>query len=120
MSAEFFVFVTLWVVFVPANLYPVVYAFRPWWTTRQGQALMVKAIGNAILIDMILAYHTFGDFPGRQAMRVIGFSVFTLGMWFLLITLLTSRGARLYPPFAWDRIKARRQEQVRESESLDR
>lgn len=86
---------------VPVNLYPLFYAFRPWWITPQGRALMTKAVGNMILIDMILGFQLFGDYPGRTYVRLIGFGFFVVGTWWLLISLLTSPGAREYPPRSW-------------------
>lgn len=97
--------VVLWLIFlcVPAvNLYPLIYAFRPWRSTPQGRALMVKALGNVILIDMGVATLTFGeDYPGRGLIRVIGFTLFVLGINYLFWTLLTSPGAENYPPRSW-------------------
>lgn len=86
---------------IPVNLYPLFYAFRPWWITPQGRALMVKATGNMILIDMILGVQFFGDYPGRSYVRLIGFGFFVAGTWWLLLSLLASPGARRYPPRSW-------------------
>lgn len=85
------------------NLYPLFYAFRPWRSTRQGQALMVKALGNVIIIDLTVAYLLFGDYAGRDVLRVIGFSVFLVGINYLLGTLIFSEGASEYPPWSWRR-----------------
>lgn len=83
------------------NLYPAIYAARPWRSTRQGRALMIKAIGNMILIDMAFAAVVFGDYPYRDTIRIVGFSVFTAGIWYLFASLLTSPGAENYPPRTW-------------------
>lgn len=94
---------------IPANLYPAFYAFRPWWITPQGRALMVKAVGNAILIDMGLAVVVFGDdYPLRWLVRVIGFAIFGAGVWYLFIALLRSDRAGRYPPRSWWRRLRRR------------
>jgi hypothetical protein len=82
------------------NLYPLIYAFRPWRSTPQGRALMIKALGNVVLIDMSFAYIWFGDYPGRDAVRVVGFLLFAVGINYLFWTLMSSPGARDYPPFA--------------------
>lgn len=74
---------------VAVNAYVAMYLTRPWWTTSAGRALMVKAWGNVILIDLALATLIFGeDYPGRSVIRVIGMAAFTTGVWYLLIVLI--------------------------------
>ena len=73
---------------VPANLFPVVYAFRPWRVTIEGRALMVKAWGNLILIDLYLGVLWAGDYPGREVVRAAGLAAFTYGLWWLFLVLL--------------------------------
>lgn len=73
---------------IPVNIYPLVYLFRPWWTTAAGRALFVKAWGNLILIDLSLALTMFGDYPGRVIIRTIGLTLFMVGVWWLLAVLL--------------------------------
>lgn len=81
---------------VAVNLYVIIYFFRPWYTTPAGRALMVKAVGNFIIIDMSLAYALFGEYPGRDIVRVVGMTTFTTGMWYLLVVLLKT--PRYVPP----------------------
>ena len=89
---------------IPVNLYPVFYLFRPWRPTEQGRALMVKAWGNALLIDMRIATVTLGDdYPGRDVVRAVGFALFAVGNWLLLIALLRSDDDEMYPPRSWIR-----------------
>lgn len=94
---------------VAVNAYVALYLTRPWWTTNAGRALMVKAWGNVILIDLALATLIFGeDYPGRAVIRVIGMAAFTTGVWYLLIVLVrtprydrstsTGRPRRTPPP----------------------
>jgi hypothetical protein len=89
------------------NLYPIFYAFRPWRSTHQGQALMLKAIGNLIVLDVVLLYTAFGDYPLRNVVRIIGFSTFTMGVWYLLISLLIAPNSENYPPRSWLRRRRR-------------
>lgn len=97
-----------WVATIAANLYVAVYAFRPWRSTRQGEALMLKGWGNVILLNLSMAFLLFGyDYWGRDFFRVLGMTAFTTGICYLLFTLLTSPGAREYPPFRWRRRKSR-------------
>lgn len=105
--------IMLWILVAAApavNLYPIFYAFRPWRSTPQGRALMVKSLGNVIVIDVVLAYVVFGDYAGRDFVRVIGFGTFTVGIWYLLTTLLTAPGAGRYPPRSWFRRRHNRHE----------
>lgn len=69
---------------VPAFLYTLFYCFRPWTTTPQGRALMVKSWGNVILLGMAVAYALLGEYDARPVVRAIGFFIFTAGMWYLL------------------------------------
>lgn len=101
MSVEAVIEVMLIGCAIPVNLYPAFYAFRPWWSTPQGRALMTKAVGNMILIDMILGFQLFGDYPGRTYVRLVGFGFFVVGTWWLLLSLLASPGAHRYPPRSW-------------------
>lgn len=87
---------------VPAvNVYPFVLAFRPWRNSPQGQALMMKALGNVIVIDVVMATLLFGDYPFRDAIRLLGFTLFTCGVNYLATTLLVAPGAESYPPRSW-------------------
>lgn len=88
---------------LPVNLYPLFYAFRPWSSTPQGRALMVKAVSNAVLIDMGLATTVLGDYAGREAIRLVGFTLLVVGIWYLFVTLLRAPGAEDYPPRTWFR-----------------
>lgn len=96
------VMVLILVLAAPAvNLYPILYAFRPWRTTPQGRALMVKALGNVIVVDVVLAYLLFGDYPLRDPVRITGFGLFAVGVWALLISLIAAPGSGKYPPLSW-------------------
>lgn len=87
--------ITLVVAAVPVNAYPLVYATRPWYITGAGRALMVKAVGNMILIDLALATAMLGqDYPGRDVFRAVGFTVFTIGVWYLFVVLLKTGRSR--------------------------
>lgn len=102
-TADYLVLALLCLAAPAVNLYPLLYAFRPWRSTPQGRALMVKALGNVIVIDVVLAYLAFGDYPGRDVVRVVGFGLFAAGIWYLFISLLTSPGSVNYPPRSWMR-----------------
>jgi hypothetical protein len=93
----------------PVNLYAVFYTLRPWAITAQGRALWVKAMGNVIVIDTAVAFFLFGEYPGRDFIRVVGMSMFMAGMWYLLLALLFSPGADRYAPWSWFRRRKARQ-----------
>ena len=38
----------------PATLFPILYAFRPWYRSLIGRALMTHSVGLALLIDISL------------------------------------------------------------------
>lgn len=86
---ETIVLVELVIAAVACNVYPLVYAFRPWRATNAGRALMVKAIGNVILVDLSVALVIFGpEYFGRDLARIVGLGFFATGVWYLLIVLL--------------------------------
>lgn len=101
MNADEIILVILIASLPAVNLYPLIYAFRPWASTRQGRALMLKALGNFVLLDMVAAYAFFGDYPFRDAIRITGFGLFAAGINYLFWTLITSPGADDYPPRSW-------------------
>lgn len=43
---------TIYVSTVPAVAFPILYAFRPWWRSPIGRALMTKGVGIALLFGM--------------------------------------------------------------------
>ena len=66
---------------VPATLFPIVYSRRPWRASFLGRALMVKATGLALLIDISLLYVQFGDdYPYRQLVRAAVYTLITTGI----------------------------------------
>ena len=87
-----------------AVLYTGLYLFRPWRSTAQGRALMVKTLGNVFLLGLGSATLALGrDFPLRDSFRLAGMSLFVVGYWLLLRSLWTSPGAEDYPPRSWFR-----------------
>jgi hypothetical protein len=89
-------------ILTPGSLaYVFFYAFRPWRSTQQGRALMVKAVSNALLLVMALMFVIFDDYPGREVIRLVGLCLLTVGTYYLLSSLLFSPGARQYPPWTW-------------------
>lgn len=76
---------------VPATLFPVVYATRPWYRTMIGRALMTMSVGMALLVDISLLYRFFGDdYPGRDAVRLIVFGIIAAGLWYQFLALLAT------------------------------
>lgn len=39
-----------------ATLFPVLYSFAPWWSTRLGRALMLQGIAFALALDLTLLF----------------------------------------------------------------
>lgn len=74
---------------LPANLYPIFYAFRPWYSTRAGRALMVRAVGDLLIFDLSLAALAFGPlYPGHVALGYVAVGAFCAGIWFLFVVLM--------------------------------
>lgn len=71
-----------------ANIYLILYSFRPWRSTGAGRALMTKTVGNVILLNMILFGLIWPDYPYRWVVRNIGLIVFDAGLIYLTIVLI--------------------------------
>lgn len=72
-----------------ATCFPIVYAFRPWRDSLIGRALMTKAVGVALLIDLSIAYQILGDnYPGRDYVRLGVYSLIVIGIWFQFIAMI--------------------------------
>jgi membrane-bound metal-dependent hydrolase YbcI (DUF457 family) len=105
---ETYIVVALWVAAPASLLYAFLYFFRPWYSTPQGQALMLKSVGTAILLGMGLAATMWPHYPFRDEVRVLAFTLWAVGIVYLLGTLLFSPGSRRYPPWSWLRKLKRR------------
>lgn len=82
-----------WLVFaaLPAViLYPTIYGFTsPWWTSWIGRALLVKAIGVAILVGFSALYQAFGpNYWGRDVVRISGMTLACIGFYAALFALI--------------------------------
>lgn len=72
----------------PATMFPIVYAFRPWRRTLIGRALMTKAVGLALLIDISIIYQVLGDdYPYRNVVRVAVYALVVTGIWVQFIAM---------------------------------
>lgn len=90
MTAEG-LFIALSYIAMPAALaYPIIYgALTPWWRTWVGWALLLKALGVAILLSQISLFHAFGpDYAGRETVRLVGMSLVAAGVWLALVAML--------------------------------
>lgn len=79
-----------------------IYAFRRWWATPQGRALMVKSLGNSFLLGLGAVTIVLGqNFHGRGTIRLVGMTLFSFGLCYLLHGLLFAPGAERFPPRSW-------------------
>lgn len=89
MSADTLAVILVALAAPPATLFPFVYATRPWYRSLLGRALMTKAIGIALLIDISLLYNWLGDdYALRDVVRLTVYSLITCGVWFQFIALV--------------------------------
>lgn len=85
---------------IPATAFPILYGFRSaWWIHPIGRALMTKAIGMALLIDITVIYALFGDeYPGRHLVRAIVYTLIVAGLYYQTAVLISiQRAARRNP-----------------------
>lgn len=77
----------------PATLFPILYAaWFPFWKNTLGRALMTKAVGVALLMDLAVAYFLFGDdYALREAARVMTYGLIAAGLWWQLWSIVKIR-----------------------------
>lgn len=89
-------------------MFPIVYAFRPWRQSAIGRALMVKAVGMALLIDISIIYNVLGDnYPLRNLVRVIVYALIVVGIWSQFIAMLRAGKKRDDEHAEQDRLSAK-------------
>lgn len=77
---------------IPANGFPILYStFYKWWLNPIGRALMTKAIGLALIVDVSLAYSALGDYPYREAVRTTALLLVMLGLWYQFFVFMRIR-----------------------------
>jgi hypothetical protein len=76
-----------------ATLFPLLYGFTtPWWRSLIGRALMTKAVGLALLIDISLAYQWLGDdYFLRDVVRLTVYGLIFVGVWLQLTALFVEK-----------------------------
>lgn len=73
-----------------AIFYPLIYGTQTrWWRDWIGRALLVKAVGLAILIGFTAAFQIFGpDYYARDFIRNAGITLVCIGVWLALTAML--------------------------------
>jgi hypothetical protein len=76
-----------------ATLFPLLYGLTtPWWRSLIGRALMTKAVGLALLIDISLAYQWLGDdYFLRDVVRLTVYGLIFVGVWLQLTALFVEK-----------------------------
>lgn len=76
-----------------ATLYPLLFGFTTrWHESLIGRALLTKAVGLALLIDISLTYRILGaDYQGRDVARLTVFGLITVGVWMQLYALVRQK-----------------------------
>lgn len=66
-----------------ANGFPLVYGLlQPWWRSQVGRALLTKATGLAIILNLTAAVYIFGDYWIRPYVRAAAFTLVVVGIWY--------------------------------------
>lgn len=73
-----------------AVAYPVIYIVSaPFWRSRTGRALFIKALGVGLMVTVGCLYFLLGsDYWGRNAIRIGGMALVCVGVWAALIEML--------------------------------
>ena len=95
MNADLIALILVVLMAPPATLFPILYAFRPWYQSLIGRALMTHSVGLALLIDISLLYKAFGDdYFLRDAVRLTVYALILVGVTGQCIALIRSRGPK--------------------------
>lgn len=90
MTADTTFALLVYIALPPVVLYPLIYGLTsPWWQSWIGRALLIKAIGVAILVSFSALFQLFGpDYFGRDVVRITGMTVACVGFYFALFAML--------------------------------
>lgn len=96
MTTDDVMYVLVLAAFVPANLFVTLYGCTAkWWRSHIGRSLIISSVGLAALIDISFLVRILGeDYAGRNAARVVAFSLVVLGCWYQLGAFLVERFRR--------------------------
>ena len=90
MSAEAAVDTLVFLMVVPAVLYPILLGFfSRWWQTHVSRALLIHTIGFALLVAATTLTKLFGpNYPGRHAVLLTILTLLLVGIWYQFIALV--------------------------------
>lgn len=93
MSADTAAVLLILVAAPAATAFPIVYGLTsPWYRSLLGRALMTKAVGLALLIDISLIYQWLGDdYFLRNVVRLTVYSLIAAGVWMQCTALVVEK-----------------------------
>lgn len=81
--------VLLTAAFVPAALFPLLYARSPWRSTIVGRSVMTLSVVIAVALGLPLSRLLFGDPPWLHALRLAVMVLVVAALWQQLVVLVT-------------------------------
>lgn len=93
MSADTIAVMLILIAAPAQTLFALIYGFAsPWWRSLIGRALLTKALGLALLIDISLLYQWLGDdYALRDVVRISVYTLIACGAWLQLTALLAEK-----------------------------
>lgn len=77
-----------WACGIPAAAFVTLYAARSkWWITDIGRIIMGLCISIAYMTGLSLVRFIVGEFPGENALRIVGYLAINIGLWHMVWTL---------------------------------
>lgn len=77
-----------WLCMVPSVTFVVLYAgFSKWWITDIGRIIMGLFVSIIYITVLSLVRFVFGDFPGEDVFRIVGYLAINIGLWHMVATL---------------------------------
>lgn len=81
----------IWLIWPAPGLFAWYYRRSPWRESAIGRALMTFAVTFAVYLSFVVTSFVFGDYPGREALRLVVYLLVGYSLWRLYGTLRYSQ-----------------------------
>lgn len=78
---------------LPATLFVVVYARRPWWRSIYGRALMLSGLSLALLLDLTLLFR-WVPVPGAHVIQLVVFALVAVATTLMCVAVVKAGRSR--------------------------
>jgi ABC-type transport system involved in multi-copper enzyme maturation permease subunit len=87
----YLVYGIVWLVWPAPGLFAWYYRKSPWRASAIGRALMTFAVTFFVYLTFVVSSFVVGDYPGREAIRIVVYLLVGYSLWRMLYTLRRSQ-----------------------------